>query len=86
MSQDLVHLPPRYLTVVIRLPEDSAQRKAITKEFSLFGKFKHGEVSAVYAGDAITENEILETYVGPAERLVIQAKINQQSGTALLEA
>jgi hypothetical protein len=50
----------QYMTVVIELPDDPAQRKAVTGALPLFENFHGGRVMAIYAGDAITETELFE--------------------------
>lgn len=55
-----------HMTIVIRLPADPAERKAIVKDFPLFGDYKGAPVTAIYAGDAISEIEQLEELVSPA--------------------
>ncbi|MFL9936451.1 hypothetical protein P0D88_47440 [Paraburkholderia sp. RL18-103-BIB-C] len=50
----------QYLTVVIELPDDQEQRNAVKKALPLFEDFHGGWVTAMYLGDAITENELFE--------------------------
>lgn len=54
----------RYLTVVIELP-DGVAAQAVTKALPLFGDFHGGKVTASYAGDAISENEVFERCADP---------------------
>lgn len=55
----------RFLTAVIELPDDAAAAKAVLQALPLFGDFNGGTVTAVYAGDAISENEIFERNADP---------------------
>lgn len=62
----------RFLTVVIRLPDDPRARDAVVCDFRLFEKYKGADVTALYAGDAITENELLEQHVPRSEVRLIR--------------
>ncbi len=55
----------RYFTAVIELPDDPAAAKGVMQALPLFGVFNGGTVTAVYAGDAISENEIFERNADP---------------------
>lgn len=55
----------RYLTVVIELPADPAKAKDVLAEIPLFENFHGGYVTAMYAGDAISENEVFEANADP---------------------
>lgn len=55
----------RYLTVVIELPDDADAARAVTQALPLFGGFHGGVVTAAYAGDAISENEVFERCADP---------------------
>lgn len=55
----------RYFTAVIELPDDAAATNVVLKALPLFGDFYGGTVTAVYAGDAISENEIFERNSDP---------------------
>lgn len=55
----------RYMTAVIELPEDQTDAKAVMAALPLFGTFRGGTITAVYAGDAISENEIFEASADP---------------------
>lgn len=61
----------QYMTVVIELPDDPTQRKGVTAALPLFEDFHGGRVTAIYAGDAITETELFEkeTDVATAARV-----------------
>lgn len=63
---------PQFLTVVIRLPDDPSARADVVRDFRLFEKYKDADVTALYAGDAITENELLEQHVPPTEVRLIR--------------
>lgn len=77
----------RFLTVVIRLPDDPNARHAVAQDFKLFGKYKEGEITSVYAGDAITENELMESFVHPTQVRVIREQANKDyPPTVTLEA
>jgi len=52
----------QYFTAVIELPSDPPSSNSIMKVLSLFNDFNGGRVTAVYAGDAITENEVFERH------------------------
>ncbi len=67
----------RFLTVVIRLPDDATDRASVVRDFRLFGKYKDADVTALYAGDAITEKELLEQYVPPREARLIREQAGQ---------
>lgn len=49
-----------YLTVVIQLPGDPEQRKAVTAALPLSGNFHGGRITAMSLEDEITVNEFLE--------------------------
>lgn len=53
-------MPKDYLTVVIQLPDDPEQRKAVTAALPLSGNFHGGRITAMSLEDEITVNEILE--------------------------
>lgn len=53
------------ITVVIELPEDPDARNAIKNALPLFENFHGGQVTAMYAGDAISENEIYKRNADP---------------------
>lgn len=79
--------PTRYVTVVLELPASPAATKAVLDALPLFGKFKEARVSAMYAGDAITENELLEQHVRPTEVRLIREQASQPPpGLMTLEA
>ena len=50
----------QYLTVVIELPDDQEQRNAVKNALPLLKTFTAGGFTAIYFGDAITENELFE--------------------------
>lgn len=64
--------PTRFLTVVIRLPDDSCARDAVVRDFRLYEKYKGADITALYAGDAITENELLAQYLPRMELRLIR--------------
>lgn len=47
------------ITVVLAVPEDEAGARALCEAFALYGKVHGGTVTALYAGDAITETELM---------------------------
>lgn len=55
----------QYITAVIDLPDDPVTKKAVTGALGLFNDFHGGKVTALYAGDAISENEIYERNADP---------------------
>lgn len=55
----------RYLTAVIRLPDDPQAAKTVTGALTMFGDFHGGTVTSLYAGDAISENMIFERNADP---------------------
>lgn len=79
--------PTRYVTVVLELPPSPIAKKAVLDALPLFGQFKDARVTAMYAGDAITENELLEQHVRPQEVRLIREQANQPPPTLMtLEA
>lgn len=70
---------PRFLTVVIQLPEDPASRRAIAEDLQLFRDYKGGKVTAVYAGDAISENEQMEALIPCSATHAIREQVNAGS-------
>jgi hypothetical protein len=56
----------KYLTVVVELPSDNEAAQAVTKALPLFQNLHGGTITAIYAGDAITENELFEQRCSPA--------------------
>ena len=54
MSYDL---DSRYITVVLKLPEDQATRVNVLRHFRLEDSFEGATVTALSMGDAITELE-----------------------------
>ncbi len=57
-----MQIDPNFMTVVIRLPSDPAERKALVESFN-FGSdrgYMGGECTAMSMGDVITEVERLE--------------------------
>lgn len=67
----------KYVSVVIELPEDAEARSTVLNSLPLFGEFHGGRITAVYAGDAITENELFEQHVGPEIVREVRAKALQ---------
>lgn len=65
----------RYMTAVIELPEDKEAAKAVVHALPLFGSFHGGTVTAVYAGDAISENEIFERNADPRLVQAVRAEV-----------
>jgi len=55
----------RYMTAVIELPDDEKSAREAIHALPLFGDFHGGTVTAIYAGDAISENEIFERNADP---------------------
>jgi hypothetical protein len=53
-------MPKDYLTVVIQLPDDPEQRKAVTAVLPLSGNFHGGRITAMSLEDEISVNELLE--------------------------
>lgn len=78
--------PSRFLTVVIQLPDDQQQRVTIVQSLPLFGPYHGGEITGMYAGDAISENEILEGYISAREVKSIRLAVNDTTKQATLEA
>jgi len=58
-------MPRDYMTVVIQLPEDPVQRKAIGKALPMSGSFLGGRITAMSLEDEITVNEVLERDLDP---------------------
>lgn len=56
----------KYITVAVRLPADDAGRRAVTQALALGAEVTGGgRVTAAYAGDAVSENEIYEQHADP---------------------
>lgn len=53
-------MPKDYLTVVILLPDDPEQRKAVMSALPFSGNFHGGRITAMSLEDEITVNELLE--------------------------
>jgi len=54
------------------MPAPAIARDAVVRDFQLFEKYKEADVTALYAGDAITENELLEQHVSHVELRLIR--------------
>ncbi len=54
-------MPTDYLPVVIQLPDDPVQRKAVTAALPLNGDFHGGRITAMSLEDEITVNDFLES-------------------------
>jgi hypothetical protein len=54
----------KYMTVVLELPADEAERAATTKAFPLFGSVAGATVVGLAHGNAIREAELLEVAAG----------------------
>lgn len=67
---------PHFLTVVIQLPEEPAAQRAIVEDLQLFRDYKGGKVTAVYAGDAISENEQMEALIPSSATRTIREQVN----------
>lgn len=65
----------RYLTAVIELPEDAEAARGVMLALPMFGDFHGGIVTAVYAGDAISENEIFERNADPRLVQSVRAEV-----------
>lgn len=55
----------RYITAVFKLPADEGQATAVCRALALGNDFLGSAVTAVYAGDAISENEVFERNADP---------------------
>ncbi|KWN05889.1 hypothetical protein WT83_27795 [Burkholderia territorii] len=76
-------MPKDYMTIVIELPDDPTQRKAISTELPLSGTFHGGRITAVSLEDEITVNEMLEEMLDSSE--VDDARARAKSITARAE-
>ena len=76
-------MPKDYLTVVIQLPDDPEQRKAVTAALPLSGNFHGGCITAMSLEDEITVNEILENKLHSDE--VQQARAQAKAVAARAE-
>lgn len=65
------------LTVVLRLPDDPAQRTAVVSALRLGGEFMGAQITAASMEDEITVNEYLEDNV--EESLVQEARSHAKS-------
>lgn len=66
----------KYITVAVRLPDDHAGRRAVVEALSLGAAvIGGGRVTAVYAGDAITENEIYERHADPVLSRAVREEV-----------
>ena len=54
-----------YITAVFELPENKEQAGAVCRALTLGNDFLGSTVTAAYAGDAISENEIFERNAAP---------------------
>ncbi|MGH8156605.1 MAG: hypothetical protein ACREPQ_00665 [Rhodanobacter sp.] len=64
--------PTRYVTVVLELPATPAAKKSVLEALPLLGHIQEARITGMYAGDAITENELLEKFVHPREVRLIR--------------
>ena len=55
----------QYMTVVIKFPDVDTASKVARETLPYGGQFQGGEITAVYAGDAISENEVFEQNSDP---------------------
>lgn len=69
--------PTHYLTVVLELPTDTSARQSVLNALPLFGQFQSARITAMYAGDAVTENELMEPFITPKEVHLIRERANQ---------
>ena len=69
--------PTKFLTVVLELPSDAAAAQDVLKSLPLFGRFKGARVTVLFAGEATTENELLEQHIRPHEVRLIRERVNQ---------
>lgn len=69
-------MPKDYMTVVIQLPDDPEQRKAVMSALPLSGNFQGGRITAISLEDEITVNELLEEMLdgGDVDEARAQAK------------
>lgn len=72
----------KYLTVVIQLPDDAVAASKVTKALPMFGDFHGGTVTAAYAGDAISENELFEERCGASTAAEIRRKVTHSQVNA----
>jgi len=70
------------MTVVIQLPEDPAQRKAIAKALPMSGNFLGGRITAMSLEDEITVNEVLERDIDPDTVESARAEAKRIAGLA----
>ncbi|MFM0610254.1 hypothetical protein PQR05_37825 [Paraburkholderia sediminicola] len=77
-------MPKDYLTVVIQLPDDPQQRKAVTSALPLSGNFHGGRITAMSLEDEITVNELLEEKLDGDE--VDEARVEAKALAARAEA
>ncbi len=77
-------MPKDYLTVVIQLPDDPAQRKEVTAALPLSGNFHGGRITAMSLEDEITVNELLEEKLDSDE--VDEARAQAKALAARAEA
>lgn len=67
------------MTVVISFPDAATAAKAAREAVPFGGEFHGGEVTAIYAGDAISENEIFEQNANPELIKAVREKVSGQA-------
>ncbi|CAE6820776.1 hypothetical protein R70006_06186 [Paraburkholderia domus] len=75
-------MPKDYLTVVIQLPDDPEQRKAVTTALPMAGNFHGGRITAMSLEDEITVNELLEEKLDAFEVDVARAQAKELAARA----
>lgn len=77
-------MPKDYVTVVVQLPDDPAQREKILGQFQVGGDFHGGRVTAMSTEDEITVVELMEARLDSVD--VDEVRAEAKSVAARAEA